>query len=120
MKKKSYSELMEKRDKGLAESGCGTALPDTLKAQLAEVNKFCANLQQAMTERVIYNLTTNVPAGILKPSQASAADAIKSGVVSTMSRFLDYGVGECIEFSADLCENVNAHTVSQYLRGCAR
>lgn len=89
-------------------------MPKNTKAQRAQ--EFSDKLSALLTrirERAIsqfgYNESVNIPAGRMKPDEA-VENGVMRGVVSGLANYHGYGVEPCIQFAADLLEDVNAHT----------
>ena len=96
--------------------GIGSDFHNRFCEQSKVIAEFCADIQRRAINQAHYNLTTNVPHGILSRSEATAEHAISSALSGAVAEMVEWGIGPALEISALIAEEVNAHTEASAIR----
>lgn len=85
-------------------------------AGIAKINKLASEIASAITAQFLYNLSVNHACLKEKNKSAHLDDAIKNGLVSTISTYLGFSLEDTQELCAALAEDVNHHSLAASIR----
>ena len=82
----------------------------------ALAGQFAAGVTDRAAGQALYDLTTNIPTGIIGINDWTPKHAVNRGIVGAIGRHVDWDIVEALELCADILEDVNAHTESAQIR----
>lgn len=117
--KTDFDTAFKAVNSALNSCGIGSDLQARFNAANDAITAFCCDLQRRATNQLLYDLTTNVPCGILNWDEANAQHAIRSAIAGAVGSLVKYDVSEALEIAADIAEDVNAHSEAAQIRTMA-
>ncbi len=112
----TYHDTFTEVANALDQCGIGHDLNARFNESAELITKFCASLQRRAMQQALYDLTTNVPCGILTRAQANGEHALKCAIAGAVGEFVQWGISEALEVAADIAEDVNAHSEAAQIR----
>jgi hypothetical protein len=89
---------------------------EQIKMEAADkLSTLMLSIADSVKSQLLYNITENIPRGIIKADEASD-HAINSGLVSALGKHLQWDVYGAMELAADILEDVNAHSEAAKIR----
>lgn len=73
-----------------------------------ELDRLIEQIAERANSQFTYNLNTNIPAGILEPSEI-VKNAVERGIISAVSSRNEFCIEPTLQFAGELLEDVNAH-----------
>lgn len=68
----------------------------------------CATIVKRATSQAMYDNFTNVPAGIIQPSEVGP-ESLRRALPGALGTYLEWDVIDALQLAADILEDVNAH-----------
>jgi len=117
--KTDFSTAYTAVSNALDSCGIGHDLQTRFNAATDAITAFCCDLQRRATNQLLYDLTTNVPCGILDHEQATGPHAIRAAIAGAVGSLVKWDITEALEIAADIAEDVNAHSEAAQIRAIA-
>jgi hypothetical protein len=93
---------------------------DQLKAQAeTEIARVLEILRIRIQRQLEYDLTENIPRGIVTPEE-SRTHALRHSLVATIGEWLNWDEDQAINFAAEILEDCNLHQLAAFLFDQAR
>ena len=104
----------------LNEAGIGEDFAERYGVQLGEIGAFCADAQARITRQALYNMTINVPCGVMRHADCTARAAILRALPGVCGEFVAWDISDALDLAADILDDVNAHSEAEALRRMKR